>query len=78
MDLRVREGEAEQDGIDVEDIAEGLDDRDAAAFANEDRFLAEGLAQGFLGGLAEGAVGIGVEGLSIMAADVEQRDAGRA
>ncbi len=37
VDLGVGEGEAEEQGIDPKDFAEGLDDRDGAAFADEDR-----------------------------------------
>ena len=38
----VRRGQAEQQGVRTEQIAEGLHDRDAAALAHEGGFLSEG------------------------------------
>ena len=77
MGLAVGEGEAEEESGGVEDVGEGLDDGDAAAFADEGDLAAEGLRQGTLGGLAEGGVGVHEVGLAGVAeVDVEADDGG--
>ena len=65
--LTIREGETEEEGFDAEDVAEALNDGDAAAFADEGGFAWESAAEGAAGGEAEAAVGVHGVGFAAVA-----------
>ena len=78
MNPRIGEGEAKQQGVRAENVAEGLDDGDAAAFADEDGLGIEGPAKRVLGGEAVLRIGVGDVGLAVMTGLDLDLDAARA